>query len=241
MTTAAEKYAEEINFWTQELNRYVVWYSGGMRDFYGIPTPAPEARITRFSDIRMNALETWVLADKWRYCKHLMLEPTYFTGQSVLEIGCGPLRLSRWFTDATVTGLDPLFDQYEVAGYPVVPHKLQAHAESIPVADDTFDAAFSVNAIDHVDDFEKAIAEVERVVKPSGEIRIEVHYHNATVTEPLVLHDARVAAAFKKFRVLKIHETASTTFYPPGTHPKSDRFALWSNVAHKYNAIVGLR
>jgi ubiquinone/menaquinone biosynthesis C-methylase UbiE len=71
-------------------------------------------------------------------------------------------------------------------------------AEKLPYPDNYFDAVLSVNALDHVDDFDQVAAEIQRVVKPGGEIRFEVEYHAPTVTEPLSLDDNKVREAFSK-------------------------------------------
>lgn len=240
-----EKYAEEIKFWTEELDRYVIWYRGGMKEFYGVPAPRECEKISYHADVRMNALETWINADKWRYCKHLFVEPTYFSGRNVLEIGPGPLGLSRFFAGARVWGVDPLLDAYDLAGYPTTRHGIvyvESRAENMRIFNNgEFDAAISVNAIDHVDDFAKAISEVERVVRSDGEIRIEVHYHAPTVTEPNVLNDDIVRSAFGMFNIKKISEVPSSYFYPEGTHPSSDRFALWATNNYLFDAKGALR
>lgn len=233
-----EKYAEEIRFWREEIDYYVRWYRGECKELYGVYLP--RHRVTRFSDERQNALETWINADKWRYCNRLWVEPTYFSGKKVLEIGPGPLGLARFFAGASVHGIDPLVSVYREAGYPVDGHGveyIQSFAEKMPFGDQEFDAVISVNAIDHVDSFEESISEAERVVTDDGELRIEVHYHKKTVTEPNVLDDEIVMSAFKKFDMKKIADSPSTVFYPPGTHPTSDRFCVWSNKDYIYRNV----
>jgi SAM-dependent methyltransferase len=238
------KYAEEKRFWKDEIKRYVNWYNGRCREMYGVPRPSSHERIVSMESIELNAIETWIIHDKWRYCKHLFVSPSYFSGLSVLEVGCGPLGLSRFFAGARVTGLDPLHDWYKDCGYQIDRNGIEnvsAVSEEMPFDSDSFDAIVSVNAIDHVDDFEKSISECERVCKQDGEIRIEIHYHEATVTEPVVLNDERVSAAFRKFNMRKIAENKSSLFYPRGTHPDTDRFALWSNSTSLFNAVEVLR
>lgn len=239
-----KKYAEEIRFWQNEISYYVGWYHGKHKELYGVPSPTDSEKIRRFSDESRNAIETWVNADKWRYCKHLWIEPTYFSGKRVLEIGPGPLGLSRFFSGAKVDGIDPLVSVYREAGYPVDEQGLnytESFAEEMPFGDGEFDAVVSVNAIDHVDSFEKTISEVERVTSEDGEIRIEVHYHARTITEPNVLNDEIVRSAFKKFDVKKIKESTSNVFYPNGTHQSTDRFAVWSNRDYIFPAVESLR
>src|SRR5690348_6758274 len=97
-----EKYGEEIKFWTEELDRYVQWYNGEWPEFYGVRPPTEDEKITRHEDPRMNAFETWINCDRWRYAKHLFVEPTYFMNKVLLEVGCGPMGLAQWFAGALI-------------------------------------------------------------------------------------------------------------------------------------------
>jgi 2-polyprenyl-3-methyl-5-hydroxy-6-metoxy-1,4-benzoquinol methylase len=240
MTT---KYDEEKRFWKDEISFYVRWFHGRIKELYGITCPKQHEKIQRFSSEELNAIETWINADKWRYCKRLHIEPTYFSGKRVLEVGSGPLGLSRFFAGATVHLLDPLHGWYDKCGYIRCPGTLECtieEAEEMWISPSSYDAVISVNAIDHVDSFEKAIEVCEKVCDDDGEIRMDIHYHAPTVTEPHVLNDEIVAAAFKRFDMKKVAENPSRVFYPRGTHPDSDRFAVWSNRDYVYDAVRSL-
>jgi 2-polyprenyl-3-methyl-5-hydroxy-6-metoxy-1,4-benzoquinol methylase len=235
MTT---KYDEEKRFWKDEISFYVRWFHGRIKELYGVPCPKQHEKVHRFSSEELNAIETWINADKWRYCKRLHVEPTYFSGKKVLEVGSGPLGLSRFFAGAEVHYLDPLHAWYWQCGYPKVGYSIEARIEDC--MHHRYDAVISVNAIDHVDQFEDAINACEIMCDMDGEIRMDIHYHAPTVTEPHVLNDEIVAAAFKKFDMKKIAENPSRVFYPRGTHPDSDRFAVWSNRDYVYDAVRSL-
>lgn len=235
MTT---KYDEEKRFWKDEISFYVRWFHGKIKELYGVPCPKQHEKVHRFSSEELNAIETWINADKWRYCKRLHVEPTYFSGKKVLEVGSGPLGLSRFFAGAEVHYLDPLHAWYWQCGYPKVGYSIEARIEDC--MHHRYDAVISVNAIDHVDQFEDAINACEIMCDMDGEIRMDIHYHAPTVTEPHVLNDEIVAAAFKKFDMKKIAENPSRVFYPRGTHPDSDRFAVWSNRDYVYDAVRSL-
>jgi len=235
MTT---KYDEEKRFWKDEISFYVRWFHGRIKELYGVPCPKQHEKIQRFSSEELNAIETWINADKWRYCKRLHIEPTYFSGKKVLEVGSGPLGLSRFFAGAEVHYLDPLHAWYWQCGYPKVGYSIEARIEDC--VHHRYDAVISVNAIDHVDQFEDAINACEMMCDMDGEIRMDIHYHAPTVTEPHVLNDEIVAAAFKRFDMKKIAENPSRVFYPRGTHPDSDRFAVWSNRDYVYDAVRSL-
>jgi len=242
-----QKYEEEKFFWKEEIGFYVRWYNGKLRskELYGVPCPKEHQKINRFATIELNAIETWINADKWRYCKRLHVEPTYFSGKKVLEVGSGPLGLSRFFAGAEVDLLDPLHSWYSECGYIQAPRKIESTIEDfgdrfVALQSYRYDAVISVNAIDHVDSFERAIEVCEQVCDMDGEIRMDIHYHAPTVTEPHVLNDEIVSAAFKKFDMKKIAENPSHVFYPRGTHPPEDRFAVWSNRNYVYDAVRSL-
>lgn len=243
MELTAKQHAE-LEFWNKELHHYYrEWMHGGIKELYGIHRPEPLFRYPGASEVQ-NALRLWTFADRHRYCKHLLIPSDYWAGLRGVEIGCGPLGLGRWFAETNIIGIDPLLPHYVKIGFPRIETKyykaIPGVAERLDFANHSCDFAYSVNAIDHVDDFEAAVEELERVVDPIGEIRIEVHYHEATVTEPIVLNDERVKAAFKKFDMKKISELPSTAFYPAGTHPVTDRFALWSNKDFKWEGALNL-
>ena len=89
----------------------------------------------------------------------------------VLDIGCGEGQVARRVASggAAVVGLDPTAAQVEVArergGGPVY---LRARAEALPCGDGSFDTVLVCLALEHVDAFEEAIAEVARVLEPGG-------------------------------------------------------------------------
>lgn len=90
---------------------------------------------------------------------------------TVLDIGCGDGQISRMLagSGATVTGIDPTWNQIAVAqqrgggaGY------VRAAADRLPFVDAHFDAAVACLVFEHIDAVDAAIAEVARVVKPGG-------------------------------------------------------------------------
>ena len=58
-------------------------------------------------------------------------------------------------------------------------------AERIPFANGFFDVACSINSLDHVDDLDRVIAEIIRIVSPQGYFLLltDIHRH-PTVLEP---------------------------------------------------------
>ena len=97
----------------------------------------------------------------------------------VLDFGCGPTCPGRYVQGRSVTFLDPLMWSYQQTYGPQLPErgKVRAIAERIPVADETFDAAVTFNALDHMVDPGAVLEEVARVFKPGGALIIGIFLH----------------------------------------------------------------
>jgi 2-polyprenyl-6-hydroxyphenyl methylase/3-demethylubiquinone-9 3-methyltransferase len=104
--------------------------------------------------------------------RQLRLQPETL---SVLDVGCGGGILSEEFAKigCRVTGLDPSAPSLETArkhaamqGLVIEYH--QAYGESIPFDANSFDVVICCDVLEHVDDLEKTIHEVARVLKPGG-------------------------------------------------------------------------
>lgn len=95
----------------------------------------------------------------------------------ILDIGCGH--------GAWKTSLSRYSDEYvgvDVRAGPNV--SIVAHAESLPVADCSFDSVICIMVLEHVRDYRKAIAEMHRVLKPKGLLVLATHGTWAIHGEP---------------------------------------------------------
>lgn len=220
---AKRKYEGEIQFWHSMRGDLHRWFTEkSMPDYWGVTTPT--APVSRSASWLSNAIQT-LHAMRPSYLEALRLPADAFAGQRVLEVGCGPLVPGQVFLGCELHALDPLIDQYITAGFPLFDfpvRSMSAPAEAMPYPDGYFDAVISVNALDHVDDFERAAAEIERVLRPGGRLAIEVEYHQPTQTEPLVLSDARMRSAFAGCDLTKVVERSARAMY----EAMVDRFNL---------------
>lgn len=105
------------------------------------------------------------------------------TDSNILDAGCGPTCAGRLFTKGAKTYLDPLMDSYMRAHSDNLPEgeKVCATAEAIPRDDNTFDAAICVNALDHMINPEKALSEIQRVLKKDGIFILGIFLHPAPI------------------------------------------------------------
>jgi SAM-dependent methyltransferase len=191
--TGKEKQNAEVRFWQKEIKRYVQWYNGELKELYEHPSPTGN-KVKAYTIEESAILTFFETHQKTKYLKDLLLDTKSFIGMKILDIGSGPFPSGLCFDDCEVYCLDPLFDRYISAGFPIHIYEqrarfVQSKAEAMPFHDGFFDGVISVNAIDHVDDFKKTASEIKRVLKPGGRFRMHVHYHPKTTAEPLELTD----------------------------------------------------
>ena len=104
---------------------------------------------------------------------HRMLTPS--RGEFVLDAGCGTGVFTRHIleTGARVVGLElsrPMLARaiFKCKGRPFL--SVQGDMRRLPFADDSFDKAVSITAIEFIEDAEVAVEEMFRVTKPGGTI-----------------------------------------------------------------------
>lgn len=229
------KYEEEIHFWRTMYERFQLWYDGKLEPLYGEMAPKENQKVKKYvKEKGYNALLTWLnIHQAPKYLEDLQLDKNVFSGQKLLDIGSGPYPSAIIYNDCEIYCLDPLLPLYMESGYPIhiYPPRIKytfGFSENMPFEDSYFDAVISVNAIDHVDDFETTVKEIQRVIKPGGKMRFHIHYHKKTKSEPIELNDERVAKAFNwDSNFKKINESQ----FKRGNQINvgGDSFTLWSN------------
>lgn len=115
------------------------------------------------------------------------LDKDFYTNKKVMDIGCGPRGSLEWATNAAERiGLDPLAEKYLRLGADKQTMRyIAAGSEAIPFPDGYFDLVSSFNSLDHVDDLERAISEIGRVLRRGGCFLLIADIHEApTITEP---------------------------------------------------------
>jgi SAM-dependent methyltransferase len=138
------------------------------------------------------------------------LEPSFYAGKEILDLGCGPRGSLEWAGALAKrrVGLDPLAREYAELG--TAAHTMEyvaADAEDMPFPDASFDVVTSFNSLDHVDDLDRTIAEIKRVVRPRGHLVIAGEIgHAPTWSEPQMLSWDLCSRFAPEFEVVEAHE-----------------------------------
>lgn len=118
------------------------------------------------------------------------LTSDFYEGKCLLDVGCGPAGSLEWATMAAErVGLDPLVGEYRSLGIDQQRMRyVEASSEEMPFSGESFDVVSTLNSLDHVEDVERTIAEMIRVLKRGGSLLLLVEVnHPPTVTEPASL------------------------------------------------------
>jgi len=100
------------------------------------------------------------------FLKELSRRISFSKNWKILDIGCGPTCVSRFFPEANKMGIDPLSDKLKLSGKKISGVKIvQGRGEELPFKNNEFDLIICRNAIDHSQSPEKIIEESARVLK----------------------------------------------------------------------------
>lgn len=226
------KYDAEFKFRKEIVDQYVKWYKGEIGSLYGEPSPPDDKKAIIGTD-EENAIITWLnLHQKPKYLDALQLGPDAFENCCLLDIGAAASPSALVFENCEVYCLDPLLPEFMKLGFPFWYYDFRAkfvygYSEKMPFPDNFFDAIISVNALDHVDDFDKTADEISRILKPEGKLRVHLHYHKVTPTEPIELNDIIVGKAFHKIH--NFRNICQTNEVKGSKLTNGETFNLWSN------------
>ena len=122
----------------------------------------------------------------------------FVTGKVIADLGCGPRGSLCWAVNAKErVGIDVLVDQYRLLGIDSQNMTYVTSTEcSIPLDSDSVDILFTINAMDHVDNFEAMCREILRILKPGGEFIASFNLEEpASVCEPQTLTEEKIQQA----------------------------------------------
>ena len=126
----------------------------------------------------------------------------FLTDKIIADFGCGPRGSLCWINTAKLLiGIDVIADQYIDKFYQNISQHNMVYLKSsesfIPLPPNSIDIMFSINALDHVLNFQEICDEIVRVVKPGGEIIFSINLEEpATAEEPQCLNPDIIKMSF---------------------------------------------
>jgi SAM-dependent methyltransferase len=137
-------------------------------------------------------------------------DPDFFEGKVVVDIGSGPLGFPDACPARVSIGVDPLAERFAEHGLLIPDSKalyLSTGAERIPLLSASVDVVLARNSLDHVDDPERVLDEVKRLLRPGGTLVLLFDVdHTPTATEPHSLTVARVRSGLSGLSVVRERE-----------------------------------
>lgn len=117
------------------------------------------------------------------------MDRAFYEGKKILDIGCSPRGSLEWADMAVQRiGLDPLVHRYRQLG--IDNHKMRyvkGGSDNIPYSDGYFEVVCSFNSLDHVDNIDRTIIEIKRILAPRGLFLLLTDVnHDPTLCEPVV-------------------------------------------------------
>ena len=109
-----------------------------------------------------------------------------------LEVGSGAQGLIFFFGNERAVGVDPLARSYAQL-FPEWQREVRtiaAFGESLPFPESSFDIVLCDNVVDHAESPKNIVAEIARVLKPSGLLYFTVHTHHPIYSLAAHLHAA---------------------------------------------------
>ncbi len=116
--------------------------------------------------------------------RHVDLNP----GDKILDIGCGPCGLINQLSQEKRYGLDSLIDYYlKEFDMPKEVNWVRGYGENIPFKDNLFDIVICTNVLDHTQDPEMVLAEINRILKEDRFLLCTVSTYSRWLKQAIVL------------------------------------------------------
>ncbi|MDP8220900.1 MAG: methyltransferase domain-containing protein [Candidatus Stygibacter frigidus] len=158
-------------------------------------------------------------------------DDSFLEDKIIADFGCGPRGSLCWAKSARLRfGIDVLADRYaEEFRDNIVTHNM-AYIKStetvIPLPNNIIDVMFTLNAIDHVDNFPVICAEIIRIIKPGGLLIASFNLEESvSKAEPQILNEQIIKEQllnFFKIVSYRITTKNSKNIYEPFFSGKLD-------------------
>ncbi len=138
----------------------------------------------------------------------------FLDNKIVADFGCGPRGSLKWIKSARLKiGIDVLTDHYlDSFGQDMLTHDmlyLKSTEKIIPLPSESLDVMFTLNALDHVDNFPQMCNEIFRTIKKKGILYASFNLEEkATSAEPQCLTEKLIHKyLLDKFEILSYRVT----------------------------------
>ncbi|MFQ6087372.1 MAG: class I SAM-dependent methyltransferase [Candidatus Methanofastidiosia archaeon] len=122
--------------------------------------------------------------------KELMKELKIGEGDRILDLGCGPTCISKFFEGTVRIGIDPLIIYFKKnLELPKDILFTEGRGEHLPFKNSSFDLIICRNVIDHTEDPEKVLKEVLRTLKEGGFFIIISNIYSKFVSKIKKFHE----------------------------------------------------
>jgi 2-polyprenyl-3-methyl-5-hydroxy-6-metoxy-1,4-benzoquinol methylase len=140
--------------------------------------------------------------------------PEFFDGISVLDVGTGSGRHAKIAASlgARVVAVD-LADSIDVARRNLPPEVItvQAEAEALPLAPESFDFVISIGVLHHLPDTERALRGLVRYVRPGGHLHIYLYWSPPRRSHRIILGGVTLV---RRFTTRLPHRLLHNACYP---------------------------
>lgn len=186
-----------------------------------------DANQKKIRDIEWDAVKNFIPADS-----------------EFIDVGCGmgyTMRRAEAEMQCKVSGIDPQPGEHGVGRY----HKenlenlniIQGVSENIPFADETFDVVYCSHVLEHVDDEQKALLEMKRILKPGGLLIIgmptaAMAWVNFFTNILFTTHMRVFNVIMKLFPSVKKGETKFINMFIPGSHSSERANTVFYDMRH---------
>jgi ubiquinone/menaquinone biosynthesis C-methylase UbiE len=207
-----EKLKHELRFWTNVWRKNIEengFFNGDISELF------KQNNRTLFKD---DGFKNEAFAQLFRIEKEFKIKRDIFKNRKVLEIGPGAVQFIEICGAKISVGVDPLSNRFKELGminnFSKDTIYLDCCAEKIPLLNSYFDIILSRNCLDHVNNPEKVILEMSRLLKKGGSILLSTDInHKPTKTEPLVLKREDILKCLKKVKIKILMEKIDENTY----------------------------
>ncbi|MCB9385797.1 MAG: class I SAM-dependent methyltransferase [Bryobacterales bacterium] len=195
------KHSAELDFWIRHWDRCIRHHGDWTPAFWnGFDDTTPELSESEYKQARRD-----LAVKQLREVERMAAKPEgYLDRKTVVEIGPGPVGMLEVCDAAVKVAIEPLADAYREHGL-LLPEArgtvyLCKGIEDCGLISNMADIVVASNCLDHVDDLDVALREIRRILRPGGELFLNVEVdHAPTVCEPIVIREKDLGAMFREY------------------------------------------